>query len=80
MGVSSQFRVPYRFTAGVTATGTHSTGGLKNTRVGMDVAGKWWKWRFDQIPKVDDQITEDVKITTLWSDFPIESKWFDQIP
>jgi hypothetical protein len=25
-------------------------------------------------PKVDDQITEDVKITTLWGDFPKESK------
>jgi hypothetical protein len=44
------------------------------------VAGKWWKWRFDQIPKVDDQITEDIIISTLWGDLPKESKWFDQIP
>jgi hypothetical protein len=29
---------------------------------------------FYQISKVDDQITEDVKITTLWGDFPKESK------
>jgi hypothetical protein len=32
------------------------------------------KWRFDQIPKGDDQITEDVKTTTVWGDFPKESK------
>ena len=39
------------------------------------VAGKLLKWRFDRIPKVDDQITQDVvKITTLWGDFPKESK------
>jgi hypothetical protein len=44
------------------------------------VAGKWWIWRFDEIPKVDDQFTKDVKIATLWGDFPKESKWFDQIP
>jgi hypothetical protein len=31
------------------------------------------------MPRVDDQITEDVKITTLWGDFPKENKWFEII-
>jgi len=44
------------------------------------VAGKWWKKEIDQIPKVYDQnISENVKITILWSDFSEESKRFDQI-
>lgn len=38
-----------------------------------------WKRIFDQIPKVDFQFRKDVKITTLWSDFPKGNKWFDQI-